>query len=87
MCSSPSHAALRCALADVDAQFKEDAAASVLRDWAGKAANELDHKLALGRLLAGELAAVPWPQRMHRAPVPFVLLLWRYTQSQYRMYC
>jgi hypothetical protein len=45
----------RPAPADVDAQFKEDAAASVLRYWAGKAANELDHKLALGRLLAGGL--------------------------------
>lgn len=40
--------------ADLDAQYKPDAERGVLRRWAERQPGELEHQVAVGRLLAGE---------------------------------
>jgi hypothetical protein len=55
---------------DVDAQYKTDAEGGVLRGWATRAVGELEDKLAVGRLLAGQRTdTVPWPD--HGLPFCF----------------
>jgi len=57
-CFAPSSALL--APADVDPQYRSDAEQGVLRRYLATAPGELEHRLAVGRLLAGG-----WAGRTH----------------------